>query len=188
MSTANETLTYWFGEPPTYRADLWFKKDDAVDQEIRVRFGEDIERAARGELDAWASAPRGRLALVVLLDQFSRNVFRGRPGSFAQDAKALDVAFAAIDSGEDRALSPVERSVLYMPLMHSEDIAVQERAVQCFAKLAEEAPALESAHKFAKMHRDIVLRFGRFPHRNAILGRPTTPEEEAFLKGPGSHF
>jgi uncharacterized protein (DUF924 family) len=190
METADTVLAYWLGDPPAPQKK-WFSRSDAVDDEIRARFGETLEAAARGELDAWASTPRGRVALVIVLDQLSRNAFRGSARSFAQDARAAALALEAIASGEDHALGAVERHFLYMPLMHAEDRVHQETGVGVFDRLAsdETAPAaISGAVKYARMHRDIVARFGRFPHRNALLGRASTQEEIAFLKEPGSSF
>jgi uncharacterized protein (DUF924 family) len=187
-----EILSFWLGDGSRPR-DEWFRRSEAFDEEIRARFGDAIERARDGELDAWKAQPRGRLALVILLDQFSRNVFRGSARSFAHDGAALALALEGIVVGEDRGLSPLERSFLYMPLMHAEDRAVQERSCAEFARLAAEAPPplagyLATAAKFARAHRDIIERFGRFPHRNAVLGRSSTAEETEFLGEPGSAF
>jgi len=191
-----EILQFWLGAPggpPLGNQARWFTRDDQLDAEIRARFGADLEAAAHGALAGWADAPRPALALVVLLDQFSRNAWRGTPRAFAQDAQALRVAQDAIARGFDGQLAPVERWFLYMPFMHAEDHAVQQRGVALFARLADEAPpelrgAFESALDYAERHRVIVERFGRFPHRNAILGRPSTPEEVEFLAQPGSSF
>jgi uncharacterized protein (DUF924 family) len=192
VTQPGDVLSFWFGAAGRPR-DEWFRASHAFDAEIRARFGEALERAARGGLDDWRSTPRGRLALVVLLDQFSRNAFRGMPAAFAQDPRARALALEGIDAGEDRSLAPLERSFLYMPLVHAEDVAVQDRAVALFEELASAAPPdlagyLESAAKFARAHRDIVARFSRFPHRNAILGRDSTAEEAEFLQQPGSSF
>lgn len=201
MTQPDDILTFWFGATEADRPAAvarWFQKDDAFDAEIRTRFGGVIEAASRGELDTWArSDARSTLALVVVLDQFSRNVFRETPRSFAQDARALSVALDALGRGVDRELGVLERSVLLMPLMHAEDRAVQARSVSEFAKLAEDARAsgstlerrtAEASHDYAIRHRVIVDRFGRYPHRNAILGRESTDEEREFLSQPGSSF
>jgi uncharacterized protein (DUF924 family) len=186
---------FWFGaldekgSPSVEHSARWWRKDPAFDAAIAEEFGADIERASRGELDDWKETPRGRLALVILLDQFSRNVYRDTPRAFANDARALALAEEGIERGEDRELSVVERSFLYMPLMHAENLAVQERAVAVFRRANEELEgSFEQALEYAIRHRDIVARFGRFPHRNAILGREPTPEEVEFLKQPGSSF
>jgi uncharacterized protein (DUF924 family) len=200
----DEILQFWFGEDDAAtlaQVRRWFEKDAAFDAEIRARFGEDIERALAGSLDAWSSGaegPRGRLAFVVLADQLTRNVFRGTPGSFSGDARALAACLGALAAGAERSLSPLQRYVLFMPMMHAEDRAVQQRAVASFDALAAEAEAagaapeltslLRSAHDYALRHAAIVERFGRFPHRNELLGRASTEEEAAFLKEPGSSF
>jgi uncharacterized protein (DUF924 family) len=194
-------LHFWFGDPDAAEGALarrWFQKDPAFDDEIRRTFGDDIEEAARGERSAWAESARGALALVVLLDQLPRNVFRGSPRSFAGDARAFAVSEDAQARGLDRALSFLERYILLMPMMHAEDRAAQRRSVEAFARLAadaQEAAAPESvqkmlrgAHDYATRHAQIVERFGRFPHRNGLLERAASPEEVEFLKEPGSSF
>jgi uncharacterized protein (DUF924 family) len=190
--TPEDVLSFWLLDANRPR-DEWFRRSDALDAEIRDRFGGAIDRAARAELDSWALTARGRLAIVVLLDQFSRNAFRGTPRSFAQDGRALAIADEGIRLAQDRSLRPLERAFLYMPFMHAEDRAAQARSCALFERLASDAPAelsayLDSAAKYARAHRAIVERFGRFPHRNAIVGRATTPEEAEFLKQPGSSF
>jgi uncharacterized protein (DUF924 family) len=188
----DDVLSFWLGDGSTPREE-WFRKSEAFDETIRSRFGPAIARAAGGDLDAWKASPRGRLALVILLDQFSRNAMRDTPRAFAQDPLALALALEAIDAGEDASLLPLERAFLYMPLVHAEDRAAQARAVALFEKLAADAPPslteyLRSSLGYARAHRDIVERFGRFPHRNAVLGRATTPEEAEFLTQKGSSF
>lgn len=181
-----DVLTEWFGDsdtPTNETRSRWFTKDPAFDARLRDRFGEAIGRGARGELDAWAETPRGALALVILLDQFSRNVHRGTPRSFAQDEKALAVSRASLRRGDDRALPEAWRSFLYMPFMHSEDLAAQDECVRLF-----EASGNAEGADYARRHRDIVARFGRFPHRNVILERTSTGDEIEFLKQPGSSF
>jgi uncharacterized protein (DUF924 family) len=196
MTRPEDVLWFWLGEPgadPLAKSDLWFKKNPAFDREITERFQSTLEAAVRGELASWEKTPHGRLALVVLYDQFSRNMFRDTPRAFAQDTLARDLAIEAIDAGDERILAPMERYFLYMPLMHAEDVDLQRRCVACFERLANEAPpekrgTFDHALKYARMHADIVERFGRFPHRNAILGRATTKEEAEFLTQPGSSF
>jgi uncharacterized protein (DUF924 family) len=190
--TPDDVLSFWMGDGTTPREE-WFQKSDALDEDIRSRFGPAIARAASGDLDAWKASPRGRLALVILLDQFSRNAMRDTPLAFAQDARALAVALEALDAGEDAALLPLERVFLYMPLQHAEDRAAQARGVALFEKLAAEAPPSLSEYMrgslgYARAHHAIVDRFGRFPHRNLVLGRATTPEEGEFLEQEGSTF
>lgn len=190
--TVESVLDFWFGpvgsdgEPDQEHRERWWRKSDEFDREIRERFGDSIERGARGELDEWSATTRGRLALIILLDQFSRNVFRDTPRSFAQDERALALALTGIEEGVDRELPARFRAFFYMPLMHSEDRRVQRRSVEVFAALRDGGGPDHVG--FAEAHRDIVERFGRFPHRNAILGRPSTPEEAEFLTQPGSSF
>ncbi len=191
-----DVLHFWFGEPgtpPLAHSERWYKKDDAFDATIRDRFGDVIEKALRGELTEWHSTAHGRLAVILVLDQFTRNAFRGTPRAFAGDPRACKASVAALEHGDDKVLSPVERQFMLMPLMHAEDRALQRQCVDEFARLRDEAP--ESLHgffssglKYAIAHRDIVERFGRFPHRNEILGRESTDAETAFLKEPGSSF
>jgi uncharacterized protein (DUF924 family) len=192
-------LLFWFGseagDPAAIagKQPLWFAADAAIDQEIRRRFGEPWAAATRGELDAWASEPRGGLALVILLDQFSRNLERGRAAAFAHDARALRAASALIDRGEDRLLLSVERSFLYLPFEHAEDLTDQRRSVELFSALVEDAGAewswlTEDSLRWARLHLEIIERFGRFPHRNQVLGRRSTPEEERYLSDGGQRF
>jgi uncharacterized protein (DUF924 family) len=175
------------------RGRLWWAKSDATDREIAARFGADVEAAAAGKYDDWAATPTGLLALVLLTDQFPRNIHRGRPQSFAYDPMALQWSLDGLGRGVDRALRPIQRVFLYLPLEHAESLALQERAVELFEQLLREVPdshkeSFAGFHNFALRHRDIIARFGRFPHRNAILGRSSTPEEIAFLQTPGSSF
>jgi uncharacterized protein (DUF924 family) len=197
--TPEAVLAFWFGTSDDDAAvlrekgALWWAKSDELDRSIRERFGELRERARRGELAGWLATPRGRLAVIVLLDQFSRNLFRGSPESFAADARALALALEGIRRGEDKQLRPVERVFLYMPLMHAEQASMQDQCVTLFERLRDAAPealreAFASNVKFAEAHRDIVWRFGRFPHRNQVLGRTSTAEEIEFLTQPGSSF
>lgn len=191
---AQEVLDFWFGAPGSpehgQTRDLWFTKRDDTDALIRTRFGALIEAALRGELDVWARVdedpPRGALALIVLLDQFTRNAFRDTARAFAGDARALAVATALVDAGRDRQLTLLERQFVYLPFEHAESLPLQERAVTLFKQLA--ADGLASPLDWAIKHRDVIARFGRFPHRNAQLGRESTAEETAFLAQPGSRF
>ncbi|MEK0082206.1 DUF924 family protein [Benzoatithermus flavus] len=176
----DEILTFWFAPENRPR---WFTPDSAFDAEIARRFGPLIEDAADGRLAAWVREPRGALALCILLDQFPRNVWRGTPRAFAYDRYALPVAEEALARGHDRALSPEERLFLYLPLEHSEDLERQQRCVALMEGLGDPGWL-----DYAVRHRDIVARFGRFPHRNAVLGRTSTAEEEAFLQEPNASF
>lgn len=166
---------------------LWFEKSEATDTAIRERFGELTARAANGELDHWARRDDGLVALLILLDQFPRNLYRGSPQAFAADARALALAKETVRSRRDLELPPLERIFVYLPYEHSEDIEDQERCIALFAALEDELPGAELV-KWAQAHYDIIRRFGRFPHRNAALGRETTPEEAEFLTQPGSSF
>lgn len=173
---ADAVLAFWRGAGP----DKWFNKDPAFDDEIRARFLETCEAAARGELAAWEQTRDGALALVVVLDQFPRNMFRGSARAFAADPLALAVAARAIGRGFDLQLPVQERAFFYLPFEHSERLADQERCCELF-RATGDAELL----KWAELHADIIRRFGRFPHRNAALGRLTTAEEQAFLDGGG---
>ncbi|HET9653238.1 MAG TPA: DUF924 family protein, partial [Usitatibacter sp.] len=165
----------------------WFRKDVAFDEEIRRRFGELHAAAAARSLDAWRASPEPMLALVIVLDQFSRNIYRGDARAFAQDAHALECAKEAVVRGDDLAMLPVERQFLYLPFEHSEDLADQETGVERMRSL-DAFDETRGISDWAVRHRDIIRRFGRFPHRNAALGRDSTPEEVEFLKQPGSGF
>jgi uncharacterized protein (DUF924 family) len=188
-----EILRFWFGTPPNQaryaeRRKLWFSKNPELDQEIRDRFMAVYEQAASGKLEHWQQAPDRCLALLIVLDQFSRNMFRNSPRSFAADAKALLIAKTAIARGLDQQLEPVQRIFMYLPLEHSENLEDQLQSVKYFRDLAAIDPELSDVSDYAVRHYDVIKRFGRFPHRNAILGRETTPEEALFLQQPGSSF
>ena len=182
-----EVLEFWFGADPGKPRGEWFRKDSAFDDAIRARFGALHERAAQRGLDAWRSTPEAMLALIVVLDQFSRNLHRGDARAFAQDAYALECTRQALARGDDARLLPVQRQFICMPLEHSENLADQERCVELMRALEafEETRGLVA---WAEKHRDIIRRFGRFPHRNAALDRPSTEEESEFLTQPGSGF
>jgi uncharacterized protein (DUF924 family) len=185
---AASILEFWFaGDEDARRARYW-KKDEAVDTEIRERFGSHIPRGAAGSFNHWCADADGALALVILLDQMSRNSFRGDVRSWASDAKAREVARAAIAAGFDRTVDPSARLFFYLPLEHAEDLATQEECVVLCKQLTEDQGLGPQFFEFAIKHRDIIARFGRFPHRNAVLGRESTDEEIEFLKGPGSSF
>jgi uncharacterized protein (DUF924 family) len=185
-------LDFWFGAPDDPRHLLprqqWFVKDDAFDALIRERFGTLIERAIAGELRHWAATPAGALAQIVVLDQFTRNAFRGDARAFAGDARAPAAAQALVASGQDRTLPGVQRQFVYLPFEHAEDLAVQREGIRLFAQLERDEPAVGELLIWAQRHHDIIERFGRFPHRNAALGRTSTPEELEFLRQPGSAF
>ena len=182
---AGEILAFWFGPLPHATRDVWFRKNPAFDTEIADRFGSAVEAALRDELREWIATPHGTLARVLLLDQFTRNIFRDTPRAFAGDAQALEMASAAVDGGLDRLLDRNERWFLYMPFEHAENLAAQERSLTLFRTLTGDDPG---ELKWAEKHAAIIRRFGRFPHRNKILGRESTAEELTFLQGPGSRF
>lgn len=194
MSKPEAILTFWFGDPSDPTSDygqqrkVWFQKDPAFDATIRSRFFADYEQAAAGHLEDWKTAPKSCLALILLLDQVPRNLFRGDPRSFATDPQALAATEFALDQGFDQALIPVERLFLYLPLEHSEVLAHQHRCVALVEALVADAPELQSTLDYAYRHRDVIAQFGRFPHRNEVLNRDTTPAEAEFLKQPGSRF
>jgi len=187
----NDVIKFWFGAPGSGERGVprkaWFTKSDAFDAEIGERFVDDIEAGAAGRLDAWQRTPLAALALVIVLDQFPRNAFRGTPRAFATDPIALGVARGIVERGFDAAYMPVERAFAYLPFEHAEDIAMQRQSLALFGKLppcSSSASYLDYAHR----HHDVIARFGRFPHRNKILGRASTPEEIEFLAQPGSGF
>ena len=173
-------LYFWFTE---LTPKQHFAKDAAVDEAIRTRFGATLEAAAQCELFAWRTTPEGRLAEVLVLDQFSRNVYRDTPRAFAQDALALALAQELVASGQDRSLPLAQRSFAYMPYMHSEYALAHTQAVTLFSQ-----PGLKDNLGFELRHKAIIDRFGRYPHRNAVLGRSSTPEEQTFLSEPRSSF
>ncbi len=170
---AEKLLQFWFSETSAKR---WFRSTKAFDDELRQRFGADVQAGLRGELTHWLSSPHGALALVILLDQLPLNIYRGKAESFAGEAGACSAATVAIEQGWDRQLSQQEKAFLYIPFMHSESLADQDRALALFG-----AAGLDGNLHWAKHHREIVRRFGRFPHRNEILGRESTAEELAWL-------
>lgn len=181
-----EILDFWFLPAGDYRAE-WFRKDDAFDAAIRERFGAAVDAALAGTAPA-AAGDGDMLARILLLDQFTRNIFRGTPRAFAGDARALALARQLVASGADRALHPVQRAFAYLPFEHAEDAAAQAESLRHFGALAAEDAGSAEALDYAQRHQVVVARFGRFPHRNAILGRASTAEELAFLQTPGSSF
>jgi uncharacterized protein (DUF924 family) len=184
---SEEVLEFWFGAADSPHAgsfrEIWFERDAGFDAEIRRRFLNDVEAAAAGDLDGWRDAARSCLALILLLDQFPRNLFRGDPRAWATDPMAKATADHVLAQSYDQCLPATMRSFVYMPLMHSEDLADQRRSVALFEQLGHATSLLA-----ARRHLYIIDRFGRFPHRNGILGRETTSEEAAFLQEPDSSF
>ncbi len=189
---ARAVLDFWFAPPgdPAHGTlrPMWFQKREAVDREITERFGPLIERALRGELAGWTGEADSALARILLLDQFTRNAFRDTPRAFAGDPQALAAAMAMVGSRQDEALRPEQRGFVYLPFEHAESLAMQDEAVRLGQRLVAEAPAMAESLAYAEKHREVVRRFGRFPHRNDILGRRSTDEEIAFLRQPGSRF
>jgi uncharacterized protein (DUF924 family) len=199
METTETILEFWFGASPDdaiaakEKSALWWAKDAATDQRMRERFTPYLQKAASGELRDWQETPAGRLALILLCDQFPRNIHRDTPQSFAFDEQARALCKKGIDAGADEALRPIQRVFFYLPLEHSESLDDQNESVALFEALASDVPAatredFKGYVDFARHHRAIIERFGRFPHRNAILGRISSAEEAAFLKEPGSSF
>jgi uncharacterized protein (DUF924 family) len=190
-SRAGEVLDFWFGQEgdPEYGRfrDEWFRKDPSFDARVTRQFADLYEEAAAGHLDGWREDPESCLALVIVLDQFPRNMFRGDGRTHAQDDRALEASKYAVEHALDRELPAFQRMFLYMPFMHSENVEDQRRSVELFERLANERDGPDVV-TYAVAHRDIVERFGRFPHRNGILGRETTPEEAVFLTTEGSSF
>ncbi|MGH8719932.1 MAG: DUF924 family protein [Burkholderiales bacterium] len=192
-------LDFWFGDlsapdyPPQERNQLWFGKSDGVDQLVRERFSEMLNPAERSQYDEWKSNSRGRLALIILFDQFPRNAYRDTPQAFAFDGKAQLLTIEGIEQGVDQALFPFERVFFYLPLEHAEDLALQQKSVESYQRLLADIPpelaqTLSGYLEYAIRHCQVIERFGRFPHRNRILGRASTSEEREFLKQPNSAF
>ena len=187
MDAFKDVLQFWFGTTPGERRKAWFVKDPVFDESIRARFLPLVGSAAAGALSGWTASARGALALIVVTDQFPRNMFRGSARAFATDPLALATASHLIAQGWDATMLPVERMFAYLPYEHSESPAGQDRSVELFAPLAA-FPETSDALDYAERHRIIVKRFGRFPHRNAALGRQSTAAEVEFLEQPGSGF
>ena len=202
ISPASDVLDFWFTPDPGHAVDAmraaWFTKDDQFDAEIRRRFGPLIDAALAGGLRDWdVQGPAGALARILLLDQFTRNAYRGTPRAFAGDALAVAAAQALVDAELDLALPPLQRAFVYLPFEHAEDLALQDTAVALYARLDRDATVIASAAlrkaiagnlDYAHRHREVIERFGRFPHRNPILGRDSTPAEQEYLAQPGSGF
>ncbi len=187
-------LSFWFMEQKLSapqidgRMDTWFGEDPVFDEEIAKEFAEDVERASEGSLDHWAHEPRGRLALILLLDQFRRNIFRNSPQAFEKDKAALKLCVEGAMEKKDHGLAPIHKAFFYMPLQHSESRKVQEKSRKVYQRLAEAVSptykeTFETIAQFADLHADIVEQFGRFPHRNKLLGRENSAEEEEYLTG-----
>jgi uncharacterized protein (DUF924 family) len=192
-------LRFWFKEHELSapqidgRMDVWFGEDPIFDEQIVREFSGDVDKACNSELDHWADDPRGRLALIILIDQFRRNIYRNQPQAFSHDKLALKLCVEGAMQQKDKVLSPIERVFFYMPLQHAESRRVQEKSRQIFSKLAEAVSptyreTFETVAQFADLHADIVELYGRFPHRNRVLGRPNTPEEEEYLSGGAPTF
>lgn len=199
MARVDQVLTFWFREQALSapqidrRLDVWFGEDDVFDHEIKKEFADDVERASRGGLDHWAQDPRGRLALILLLDQFRRNIYRGTADAFSLDKAALKLCVEGAMEKKDRGLTPIQQVFFYMPLQHAESKKVQAKSVAIFNRLAEAVSptyreTFETIATFAELHHDIIEQFGRFPHRNKLLGRENTPEEEEYLAGDSPDF
>ena len=192
-------LSFWFKEQALTapqidrRMDKWFGEDPVFDHEIAKEFGSDIELASQGQLDYWAADPRGRLALILLIDQFRRNIHRNTEKAFSLDKLALKLCVEGAMQKEDMSLSPIQRVFFYMPLQHAESKKVQEKSVALYNKLAESVSptyreTFETVAQFAELHKDIIDQFGRFPHRNKLLGRANTPEEDEYFAGDAPEF
>ncbi len=179
-------LNFWFGQTEQRRRE-WFIKDTDFDQLVEATLGELYPLARDGQLTDWQTTAQGCLALVILLDQYPRNVFRDQPAAFATDALALAIAQAAITQNFDQQLTPWQRLFLYLPFEHSEELAMQEQCLRLFASFPE-IPDKAELVDYAQRHHRIIQRFGRFPHRNPILGRPSTPAETEFIQQPSSSF
>ncbi len=194
-----DILAFWFKEQELSapqidrRMDIWFGEDEVFDLECKKEFTDEVELASEGKLDHWGHQPRGRLALILLLDQFRRNIYRNTAAAFAKDKAALKLCVEGARDKKDQGLSPIQKAFFYMPLQHSESLKVQEKGVQIFRRLAEAVSptyreTFETMVTFAELHHDIIEQFGRFPHRNKLLGRDNTPEEEEYLSGDSPDF
>lgn len=180
MRDIDQIHSFWFEESSEKQ---WFEKDPEFDRQIQERFGALVEAASKGKLEEWLETPRGALAYILLLDQFTRNIHRGSSQAFAADAKARAAAIKVLVEGYDRDVSDREKTFLYLPFEHSENLEDQERSVALFEAIGD-----DRLTDYAVRHRDIIARFGRFPHRNDVLGRESTDAEQEFLKQPGSSF
>jgi uncharacterized protein (DUF924 family) len=184
-----EVLDFWFGAPPFQTRGEWFRKSETFDATVRQRFGPQVEAVLGGELPvAWGSSPQSRLAAIIMLDQFTRNIYRGTARAFAGDAQALALAREMVWRGADQALAPMQRWFAYLPFEHAEDAAMQDESLRLFQALATSEPSLAAALDYAQRHREVIRRYGRFPHRNAQLQRASTADELEYLAQPGSGF
>jgi len=192
-------IAFWFKEQQLSapqidrRMDVWFGEDAMFDQQVIGEFADDVERASEGELDHWADEPRGRLALILLLDQFRRNIYRNTARAYAKDKLALKLCVEGAMARKDQSLTPIQRAFFYMPLQHAESAKVQKRSVMLFNKLADAVSptyreTFATIAQFAELHHDIIEQFGRFPHRNKVLGRENTREEDEYLAGDSPDF
>ena len=199
LARIDTILSFWFREHELSapqidrRMDIWFGEDAAFDQDIATRFGDDIEQASQGRLNHWAAEPRGRLALILLIDQFRRNIHRNTAKAFSHDKLALKLCVEGAMEKKDQGLTPIQKVFFYMPLQHAESAKVQAKSVELFNRLAESvSPTYQETFltvaQFAELHKDIIDQFGRFPHRNRLLGRDNTPEEDEYLAGDGPGF
>ncbi len=199
MESYHGILTFWFGggitslEVMNEKSALWWKKDPVLDEEIKTRFEPCLIALSKGELDAWQTEPKGRLAMIILTDKFSRNIYRDTPRAFAFDTRAINLVHDGIKNSVDKKLRLIEQVFFNMPLMHSESMDDQKLSISQFENIVEcaqgeEKERLQGNLNYAVAHRDIIQRFGRYPHKNEILGRESTPEEIEFLKQPGSSF
>lgn len=192
-------LSFWFKEQALtapqidQRMEIWFSEDPILDHEIEKEFADEVESASKGRLDHWAHIPRGRLALIILIDQFRRNIYRGTAKAFSKDPLALKLCVRGAMEKKDQGLAPIEKVFFYMPLQHAESRKVQAKSVELYRRLAEAvSPTLRETFmtilQFAELHKDIVDQFGRFPHRNRLLNRENTPEEDEYLAGDSPNF
>ncbi len=195
----NKILSFWFKEQELSapqidrRMDTWFGEDAVFDHEIRKEFADDVDKACKGQLDHWADDPHGRLALIIMIDQFRRNMYRNTADAFSMDRLALKLCVEGAMEKKDKGLTPIQKVFFYMPLQHAESAKVQAKSVELFTRLAESvSPTYQETFltiaQFAELHKDIIDQFGRFPHRNKLLGRDNTPEEDEYLAGDSPDF
>jgi uncharacterized protein (DUF924 family) len=195
----DEILSFWFKEQELSapqidrRMDIWFGENPDFDDEVEAKFSDDVAGASTGKLDHWAEDPRGRLALIILIDQFRRNIYRNTEKAFSRDRLALKLCVEGAMEKKDKSLTPIQKVFFYMPLQHTESRKVQTKSAELYSRLAESvSPTYRETFltvaQFAELHKDIVDQFGRFPHRNALLGRENTPEEDKYLAGDSPDF